>query len=90
MKIKIATRRIIRKLESYVWLGDNVISNFFFACIFGEYILCVYTLLVFFNEKIQGDIGFDSLSLLPLSKYKSEEKSVENAEYGNLICQSKR
>jgi len=57
-----------------------VISNFF-SCIFGEYILCVYTLLVFFNEKIQVDIDFNSLSLLPLSKYKSEEKSVENAEY---------
>lgn len=41
---------------------------FFFAYIFGEYILCVYTFLVFFNEKLQGDIGFDSLSLLPLSK----------------------
>ena len=68
MKIKIVTRRIIRKLKSYVWLGDNAISNFFFAYIFGEYILCVYTFLVFFNEKLQGDISFDSLSLLPLSK----------------------
>ena len=65
-------------------------SPIFFSCIFGEYILCVYTLLVFFNEKIQDDIDFNSLSLLPLSKYKSEEKSVENAEYRDLICQSKR
>lgn len=51
---------------------------------------CVYILLVFFKEKIRGDIDFNSLSLLPLCKYKSEEESVENAEYGDLFCQSKR
>lgn len=64
-------------------------SAIFFSYFQRIYFVCLY-FVSFFNDKIQGDIDFNSLSLLPLSKYKSEEKSVENAEYGDLICQSKR